>query len=406
MIFEPERETMPRERLEELQLQRLGALVGRELSTLEEIRSLPFTRKEDLRDAYPLGRLAVPRSEVRRLHASSGTTGKPTVVPYTRGDLDVFALVVARCLAAAGAEPGMTLHNAYGYGLFTGGLGLHAGAERLGLAIVPVSGGMTERQVTLIMDLEPEILACTPSYALTLAQAFADRSIPPEQISAKIAILGAEPWTEGMRAEIDAALGVRAVNCYGLSEIIGPGVAGECAEKRSGMHVQEDHFLPEIVDPDSGEPVPDGEHGVLVITTLTKEALPLIRYWTGDITSLDRAECGCGRTFVRMSAPAGRTDDMLIVRGVNVYPSQVESILLEVPGLSPNYRIVVERTGTLDEATVEIEARETSAQLQQRAERLLFETIGCSIAVELAEPGSLPRSEGGKLRRVEDRRAL
>jgi phenylacetate-CoA ligase len=405
-MFEPELETMPRPALEELQLGRLSALVGRDLGSLEEIRTLSFTRKDDLRDAYPLGLLGVPRDQVRRLHASSGTTGKPTVVPYTRSDLDLFATVVARCLAAAGAEPGMTLHNAYGYGLFTGGLGFHDGAERLGLAVVPASGGMTERQLTLISDLRPEILACTPSYALTLAQAFAERGVSPGEISLRIAMLGAEPWTEAMRREIDARLGVRAVNVYGLSEIVGPGVAGECAEERAGLHVNEDHFLPEIVDPDSGEPVEDGELGVLVLTTLTKEALPLVRYWTGDITSLYRRPCRCGRTFVRMSAPAGRTDDMLIVRGVNVYPSQVEAILLELPELTPNYRIVVDRAGTLDAATVEIEAAEAGVELRERAERLLLETIGCSIAVELKAPGTLPKSEGGKLPRVEDRRLL
>ena len=403
MIFEPELETMPREQLEELQLRRLRALV--DVDSLDDLRDVPFTRKDDLRDAYPLGLLAVPRDQVRRLHASSGTTGKPTVVPYTSGDLDVFARVVARCLASAGAEPGMTLHNAYGYGLFTGGLGFHDGAELLELAVVPVSGGMTERQLTLISDLEPEVISCTPSYALTLAQAFAERGVRPDEISLRIALLGAEPWTEGMRREIDAGLGVRAVNVYGLSEIVGPGVAGECAEGRVGLHVNEDHFLPEVVDPETGEPVADGEAGVLVFTTLTKEAFPLVRYWTGDISSLDRGPCGCGRTFVRMSAPAGRTDDMLIVRGVNVYPSQVEAILLALPELSPNYRIVVERTGTLDEAAVEIETAEPTDELRMRAERLLLETIGCTIAVELAAPGTIPRSEGGKLQRVEDRRA-
>jgi phenylacetate-CoA ligase len=402
MIFEPELETMPRQRLEELQLERLSVLAGRKLGSLDEIRTLPFTRKSDLRDAYPLGLLAVPRGRVRRFHASSGTTGKPTVVPYTAADLDVFARVVARCLASAGVEPGMTLHNAYGYGLFTGGLGLHDGGQRLGLAVVPVSGGMTERQLLLITDLRPEVIACTPSYALTLAQAFADRGVAPNEMSLKIAMLGAEPWTDAMRRQIDAGLGVRAVNLYGLSEIIGPGVAGECAQERSGLHVNEDHFFPEIVDPESGEPVEEGRAGVLVLTTLTKEALPLVRYWTGDISSLDRAPCSCGRTFVRMSSPAGRADDMLIVRGVNVYPSQVEAILLELPELTPNYRVVVERAGTLDTATVEIETSAPSAELKVRAERLLLETIGCTIAVELHEPGTLPRSEGGKLSRVDD----
>jgi phenylacetate-CoA ligase len=402
MIFEPELERMPRDRLEELQLERLRTLAG--VGSLAKLRELPFTRKDDLRDAYPLGRLAVPRDRLRRISASSGTTGKPTVVAYTEADLDLFARVVARCLAAAGAAPGMTLHNAYGYGLFTGGLGFHDGGERLGLTVVPVSGGMTERQLTLILDLQPDVLACTPSYALTLAQALAARGIAPDEISLSIAMLGAEPWTEAMRREIDAGLGVRAVNVYGLSEIIGPGVAGECAEERAGLHVQEDHFLPEIVDPESGEPVADGEQGVLVITTLTKEALPLVRYWTGDICSLDRSECTCGRTFVRMSAPAGRTDDMLIIRGVNVYPSQVEAILLELSELTPNYRIVVERTGTLDDALVEIETHDPSTALRERAERLLVETIGCSIPVHLVATGTLPRSEGGKLQRVEDRR--
>jgi len=398
VIFEPELETMPREELERLQLKRLG------LESLDDLRLLPFTRKDDLREAYPLGRIAVPRDRLRRISASSGTTGKPTVVAYTDADLDVFARVVARVLAAAGAEPGMTLHNAYGYGLFTGGLGFHDGGGRLGLAVVPVSGGMTERQLTLIQDLLPDVLACTPSYALTLAQAFAERGVSPGEISLRIAMLGAEPWTEAMRGEIDAGLGLRAVNVYGLSEIIGPGVAGECAEERAGLHVNEDHFLPEIVDPESGEPVADGEPGVLVLTTLTKEALPLVRFWTGDITSLDRSPCSCGRTFVRMSAPAGRADDMLIIRGVNVYPSQVEAILLGLPELSPNYRLVIERPRTLDEATVEIEAVEASAGLQARAERLLLETIGCAISVQLMPAGSVPRSEGGKLQRVEDRR--
>jgi len=404
VIFEPELEAMPRAQLEELQLERLRAVAG--VDSLDELRTLPFTRKDDLRDSYPLGRLAVPRDRVRRLHASSGTTGKPTIVPYTRGDLDVFARVVARSLSAAGAEPGMTLHNAYGYGLFTGGLGFHDGAERLGLAVVPVSGGMTERQVTLITDLEPEVISCTPSYALTLAQAFAERGIPPDRISLRIAMLGAEPWTEAMRREIDARLGVSAVNVYGLSEIVGPGVACECAEERAGLHVNEDHFLPEVVDPESGEAVEDGGAGVLVLTTLTKEAFPLVRYWTGDIASLNRAPCGCGRTFVRTSPPAGRADDMLIIRGVNLYPSQVEAILLELPELTPDYRIVVERTGTLDEATVEIETVEPRAELQERAERLLLQTIGCTIAVRLMPPGSVPRSEGGKLERVDDRRRL
>jgi len=421
-MFEPELETMPRPELEALQLERLQALVDyvrtrvpfyrrrlpeRAVESFDALRELPFTRKDDLRHDYPFGLLAVPRDEIRRLHASSGTTGKSTVVCYTRADLDLFARVVARCLAAGGAEPGMTLHNAYGYGLFTGGLGFHDGGERLGLAVVPVSGGMTARQLTLITDLRPEVIACTPSYALTLAEAFADRGISPDQISLRIAMLGAEPWTDAMRREIDARLGVRSLNVYGLSEIIGPGVACECAERRSGLHVNEDEFLVEVVDPESGEPVADGAAGVLVFTTLTKEAVPLVRYWTGDIASLDRSPCACGRTLVRMSAPVGRADDMLIVRGVNVYPSQVEAILVALPELTPNYRIVVDRPGTLDEATVEIEVGAhglADQDLCTRAQRLLAQTIGCKISVALKAPGELPRSEGGKLQRVDDRR--
>ena len=421
MIFEPQLETVPRSQLEELQLRRLRSLVnyvrarvplyrerlrGCEIRTLADLARLPFTRKDDLRDNYPFGLLAVERERLLRIHASSGTTGKPTVVCYTRGDLHVFATVVARALAAAGAEPGMTLHNAYGYGLFTGGLGLHAGAERLGLTVVPVSGGMTERQLMLISDLRPEIVACTPSYALTLAQAFAERGVAADELSVRVAVLGAEPWTEPMRRAIDLGLGVQGVNVYGLSEIVGPGVSFECAEERLGLHVNEDHFFVEVVDPEDGAPVPDGDSGVLVFTTLTKEALPLIRYWTGDVASLDRSACSCGRTFVRMSAVAGRADDMLIIRGVNVYPTQVEAILLELPELTPNYRIVVERPGTLDEATVEIETPVADDALRLRAEQLLADRIGCSIKVSLQAPGTVPRSEGGKLQRVDDRRAL
>jgi phenylacetate-CoA ligase len=349
----------------------------------------------------------VPREQITRLHASSGTTGKPTVVGYTTRDLDVFALVVARCMAMAGAEPGMTLHNAYGYGLFTGGLGLHDGGTRLGLAVVPVSGGMTERQVTLISDLRPEVIACTPSYALTLAQAFEERGVAPADISLRHALLGAEPWTERMRGEIDARLGVRCTNLFGLSEIIGPGVSGECTEARDGLHVQEDHFLAEIVDPESGEPKAEGEQGVLVVTTLTKQALPLLRYWTGDLTSLTTAPCACGRTFSRMAAIVGRTDDMLIVRGVNVYPSQVGDVLGSVAELSPHFGLEVRREGTLDELTVVVEpAPGTTVDegLAQRVERLLRDTIGCTMAVRPVAPGQAPRSDGGKIQRVTDLR--
>jgi phenylacetate-CoA ligase len=425
VIYEPEAETRPRERLRSLQTDRLWSLIDYvkervplyrkrladtepgDVASLDDLRQLPFTHKEDLRDAYPFGMFAVPRDELIRIHASSGTTGKLTVVGYTGADVDLFTRVNARCLAMAGAEPGMTLHNAYGYGLFTGGLGLHGGGERLGMAVVPVSGGLTERQLMLIEDFRPDVISCTPSYALTLAQAFAERGVAPGEISLRFAVLGAEPWTDEMRREVDAGLGVASTNIYGLSEVIGPGVSCECIEARAGMHVNEDHFLPEIVNAETGEPVGDGEEGVLVFTTLTKQALPLIRYWTGDVTSLSSEPCTCGRTLVRMGRIKGRADDMLIIRGVNVYPTQVEAALLQLPELTPNYRIVVSRTGTLDEAAVEVEVAQElvgDAQLRSRAERALHETIGCSIAVSLQQPGTVPRSEGGKLQRVLDRR--
>ena len=415
MIFEPDVETMPRERLRELQSERLRDVVARvkdrvpfyrdrlegvEVESLDDLPKLPFTRKTDLRDHYPFGLFAVPMQQVVRLHASSGTTGKPTVVGYTPADVDVFARVNARSLAMAGGGPDLILHNAYGYGLFTGGLGLHYGGERLGMTVVPVSGGMTERQLLLIQDFEPDLICCTPSYALTLAQELAARGVAPEQISLRYACLGAEPWTEAVRAEVDAGLGIRSTNIYGLSEIIGPGVSNECLEERSGSHVNEDHFYPEIVDPESGAPVAEGEQGVLVFTTLTKEALPLLRYWTGDICSLSSAPCSCGRTLRRMSLITGRTDDMLIIRGVNIYPSQIEAVLPRVPGLTTNYRLVVTRDATLDELTVEVEGTGDSQELS----RLVKETTGCSVLVKVVPPGSVPRSEGGKLQRVHDLR--
>jgi phenylacetate-CoA ligase len=321
MIFEPAFETLDTDAMRALQGQRLRALVATvqqrvsmyrerlaatgiapdDIRSIDDITRLPITRKDDLRDHYPFGLLAVPRQQVMRVHASSGTTGKATVVAYTANDVDLFARVNARALAMAGAAPGMMLHNAYGYGLFTGGLGIHYGGERLGLSVVPVSGGMTERQLTLITDFRPEVITCTPSYALTLASEFRRRGVDPSDISLRYAVLGAEPWTDAMRAQIDEALGVTSTNIYGLSEIIGPGVSNECVEARDGSHVMEDHFYPEILDPDTGRPVPDGEEGVLAITTLTKEALPLLRYWTGDITSL-RARALCLRAHPRPDA--------------------------------------------------------------------------------------------------------
>jgi phenylacetate-CoA ligase len=426
-------EAMPREVLIDLQEQRVRALLpyvrksvpfyrtlwdsaGLDVETargIDDLARFPFTRKSDLRENYPFGLFAVSRDEVARIHGSSGTTGKPTIVGYTKEDLDLFARVVARCLAMAGAEPGMTLHNAYGYGLFTGGLGLHGGAELLGMTVVPVSGGMTERQVTLIQDLRPDVICVTPSYALTLCHAFAERGIGPEEISLRYAVLGAEPWTEAMRSEIDTGLGVRSSNIYGLSEIIGPGVSSECVEVRDGSHVNEDHFLAEIVDPESGERLEAGQEGVLVITTLTKRALPLVRYWTGDLTSLDPSPCPCGRTLARMAPIAGRTDDMLIVRGVNVYPSQVATVLGGIEEISSHHRLVLRRQGAMDEVEVEVEidparreiADEETDGLSARIAMLIKDTIGCSMQVTVRSPGTVPRSDGGKIQRVLDLRA-
>lgn len=444
MIFEPDFECLPREKMTALQSTRLVSLVRllhdrvpmyRErlaaagiapdaIRSIEDLPRLPLTRKTDLRDHYPFGLLAVPREQAIRIHASSGTTGKSTVVAYTRDDVALFSRVCARSLAMAGAEPGMMLHNAYGYGLFTGGLGIHYGGELLGMSVVPVSGGMTDRQITLITDFRPDVISCTPSYALTLASEFAKRGVAPGDISLRFALLGAEPWTDAMRTQIDDGLGVRSTNIYGLSEIIGPGVSNECVEGRSGSHVNEDHFYPEILDPKTGEPLPEGAEGVLVFTTLTKQALPLLRYWTGDIASLTREPCVCGRTLVRMSLIKGRTDDMLIVRGVNVYPSQIESVLARVSGLSPHYRIVLTREQALDAIEVQAELgvamfREVGAQvlseevieadhrlndLRREIARLLHENIGVSMRVTLLPPGAAPRSEGGKLNRVADSR--
>lgn len=445
MIFEAEFESMKAADLRNLQSGRLTALAARiyervdfyrtrfdeagmkpgDILTIDDINRLPITRKQDLRDNYPFGLFGRERKQISRIHASSGTTGKPTVVGYTKEDVELFARVNARCLAMAGAGPDMMLHNAYGYGLFTGGLGLHYGAERLGMTVVPVSGGMTERQIMLITDFQPDMISCTPSYGLTLAQEFAGRGVAPEDISLSLGILGAEPWTEMMRAEVDAGLGLKASNIYGLSEIIGPGVSCECVEERAGSHINEDHFFPEILDPLTADPLPEGQEGVLVFTTLTKQALPLLRYWTGDITSLSSEECSCGRTLRRMALIKGRTDDMLIIRGVNLYPTEVELVLGNVAELSPHYRLVVTRAGTLDELSVETEvtddvfravgggvlndevaADEFLTGLRARIQQGIKESLGVTARVVLKAPGSVPRSEGGKLNRVEDRRKL
>jgi phenylacetate-CoA ligase len=395
VIFQPELETMPRPELERLQAERLRKRFGVERAALEE---QPFATKEQLRDAYPFGLLRVPLERCVRVHASSGTRGKPTIVAYTKADVDLWADCCARAVAAAGGVPGTVVHVAYGYGLFTGGLGLHYGAERLGCTVVPASGGNTARQVQLLEDLGAEILCCTPSYALAIADHVEDVS----RLRLRAGIHGAEPWTEGLRDEIEAALGLRALDIYGLSEVVGPGVSSQCLEGEGGAHVNEDHFLVEAVDPSSGEPVPDGETGELVFTTLTKEALPLLRYRTGDLAALDREPCACGRTFTRMSRIRGRVDDMLVVRGVNLFPSEVERVLLAQPELSPHYRLVLERPDRLDELTVEVEAREAGDHeaLQARVEAALAAELGLSCRVAIVE---VPRSEGKALR-VFDRR--
>ena len=415
-------EKMPRQELEALQLRRLAATVdvvkqnvpafSERLAkvdtptSLDRIRDIPFTKKTDLRDNYPFGLFAVPRHEVKRVHASSGTTGKPTVVGYTAEDLSMWAQCVARCLRGAGIEPGWMLHNAYGYGLFTGGLGLHAGAEEAGISVVPVSGGNTERQLMLIEDFAPESICCTPSYALTLAEHL------PGENSLQVGVLGAEPWSELMREQIEEKLSMIAVNIYGLSEVIGPGVACETAD-RQGLVVMEDHFYPEVVHPETGEVLDDGEVGVLVLTSLTKQAFPILRYWTGDLCSLTREPSPCGRTHARISSIVGRSDDMIVIRGVNVYPSQVEHALLGVDLAAPHFRLVVTREGTLDNLTVEVEPVEGAGTVDDIGARLsgsvsdaLRSSLGIGVAVTVAEPGSLPRSEGGKLSRVDDRRTL
>jgi len=391
-IFQPELETMPRPELERLQRERLRERFGVEL---EELPEQPFRVKSELRDAYPFGLLQRPLEECVRIHASSGTRGKATIVAYTRGDLAAWADCCARALAAAGAGPGTVVHVAYGYGLFTGGLGLHQGAERLGCTVVPASGGNTPRQAQLLEDIGAEILCCTPSYALAIADHVSD----PARLSLRAGLFGAEPWTEGLREAIESALGLTAVDIYGLSEVMGPGVSAECAEGRDGAHVNEDHFLVEVIDPRSGEPLPEGEVGELVFTTLAKEALPLLRYRTGDLASITREPCACGRTFARMSRVLGRTDDMLIIRGVNVFPSEIECVLLAVPELAPHYQLVVQRPGHLDELTVQVEGAVDSGPVRER----LRSALGLTAAVEVLPPGSIPRSEGKALR-VLDRR--
>ena len=376
-----------------------------DLKSLADLAKFPFTSKADLRATYPFGLFAVPRERIARLHASSGTTGKPTVVGYTKGDIDTWAGLVARSIRAAGGRPGMRLHNAYGYGLFTGGLGLHYGAERLGLTVVPVSGGMTERQVQLIADFEPDIITVTPSYMLAILDEFRRQGIDPRATSLKVGIFGAEPWTNSMRQEIEQACDMHAVDIYGLSEVMGPGVANECVESKDGLHVWEDHFYPEIIDPVSGEALPDGAQGELVFTTLSKEAMPVIRYRTRDLT---RLLPGTARSMRRMERVAGRSDDMMIVRGVNVFPTQIEEQILTIAGLAPHYQIVLTRSQRLDAMEVMVEAlphasSDHRAALATRLEARIKGLVGVSAVVTILDPGGIERSQG-KARRVIDKR--
>ncbi|HET8606424.1 MAG TPA: phenylacetate--CoA ligase [Gaiellaceae bacterium] len=398
MIFQPELETMPRPELERLQLERLRERFG--IGSFEELAEAPFATKAQLRDSYPFGLLHVPLSDCVRIHASSGTRGKATIVAYTRADVELWADCCARAVAAAGGGPGTVVHVAYGYGLFTGGLGLHYGAERLGCTVVPASGGNTPRQAQLLEDLGAEILCCTPSYALAIADHVPD----PANLRLRSGLFGAEPWTEELRGAVEDAFDLAALDIYGLSEIVGPGVSFECIEGRDGAHVNEDHFLVEVVDPGSGERLDDGEVGELVFTTLTKEALPFLRYRSGDLASLIREPCACGRTTARMSRIVGRTDDMLVIRGVNVFPSEIERALLSVPQLAPHYRLVVERPARLDELTVEAELRDGEAggeRLRAHVEERLGRALGLSARVSIGPAGSLPRSEGKALRVVD-----
>jgi phenylacetate-CoA ligase len=380
------------------------------LKSLDDIRRFPFTTKADMRDTYPFGLFAVPREKTVRLHASSGTTGKATVVGYTQSDIDLWTDLMARCLACMGARPGDIVHNAYGYGLFTGGLGVHYGAERLGCTVIPVSGGMTERQVTLLQDFGARVLCATPSYALNIAEVAEGMGVDIRKLPLSVGIFGAEPWSDAMRRDIDARLGIQAVDLYGLSEIIGPGVASECLAVRSGLHGWEDHFLFEVIDPKTLEPVAAGEPGELVITTLTKEALPMIRYRSRDITRLNHEPCACGRTHVRIMRVTGRDDDMMIIRGVNVYPSQVEAVLVGVAGVAPHYQIVLTREGALDAMSIEVEiapgAPDGEPDRQKIASNVVSQIkarLGVSCQAIIKLPGEVPRSQG-KAVRVRDLR--
>ena len=429
--FQPELECASREVLHYIQSKRLRKLVERcynnvplykqrmdeagilpgDIKDIDDVKKLPFTTKQDLRDTYPFGLFAVPREELARIHASSGTTGKQTVVGYTKADVDAWATGAARSIVMAGGTKADLVHVSYGYGLFTGGLGLHYGAEKLGATAIPVSSGNTKRQVQILQDYGSDILCCTPSYAMYIGETVRDMGIDPKTLRVRAGIFGAEPWTEEMRREIERLLAIEAFDIYGLSEIAGPGVACEC-HQHNGLHINEDMFYPEVIDPDTGETLPDGTYGELVFTCIGKEALPLMRYRTRDICSLNHLPCECGRTLVRMSKPRGRTDDMLIIRGVNVFPSQIESVLLEL-GMDPNYQLVVDRVGNLDTLEVQVEMNEgmfgdtvrSLESIEHKIGNALQSTLNIVAKVRLLEPKSIPRSEG-KAKRVIDKRKL
>ncbi|MGE0086992.1 MAG: phenylacetate--CoA ligase family protein [Desulfococcaceae bacterium] len=433
MIYDIEYETMPREALEAIQFRRLRSTLDRvyatvpfyrkkfqeagimpgDIRSLEDLHKVPFTTKQDLRDNYPFGMFAVPMDNVVRIHASSGTTGQPTVVGYTARDVNTWATLMARALVAGGASRGDIIHNAYGYGLFTGGLGVHYGAEKLGASVIPVSGGNTKRQIIIMRDFGPTIITATPSYTLHLAEVAEEMGVSFKDLKFRFGIFGAEPWSEKMREEIEKKLHLTAVDIYGLSEVLGPGVSIECHEAKKGLHIAEDHFIPEIINPKTGEVLPYGSTGELVFTSITKEAFPVIRYRTRDITSINPEPCICGRTLVRMNKVSGRSDDMLIIRGVNVFPSQIESVLMEMEGVEPHYQLLVDREDNLDLLTVMVEVGENIfsdkvkplQDLEKNISKNIKETIGVSAKVKLVEPKTIARSEG-KAVRVIDRRKI
>ena len=430
-IFDMEYETMPREALEAIQLKRLQQTLERvyatvpfyresfrkagispsDIKSLEDLSKVPFTNKQDLRDNYPYNMFAVPMDNVVRIHASSGTTGQPTVVGYTRRDISTWAELMARSLAAGGATHNDIIHNAYGYGLFTGGLGVHYGAERLGASVIPVSGGNTKRQIIIMKDFKPTILTATPSYILHLAEVAEDMGVSFKDLNFKSGIFGAEPWSDDMRSELEEKLNLKAMDIYGLSEVMGPGVSIECREEQKGLHIFEDHFIPEIIDPETGEVLPPGSTGELVFTSITKEAFPVIRYRTKDITSLNPEPCTCGRTHMRMNKPSGRTDDMLIIRGVNVFPSQIESVIMKNKDVKPHYQLEIDRIDNLDTLTVKVEIGDTLFSdeiktLQQTEARLskdIKEYLGVSAKVKLVEPKTIERSQGKAVRVLDNR---